>query len=89
MEQYYHSPFGTSLRRDKFLGKPSERDAFMNLFEQGMSQKILKDFPPYVYAALTFSPLVSLARDHNLDLIKLDDDVILKSIEASWNGIKS
>jgi hypothetical protein len=60
----------------------------MNLFKQGIAQKVLKDMPFFVHAALTFSPLTALARDHTLELIKLDDDMIMKSIEACWDGIK-
>ena len=89
MEQFFNSPYGISLRKDKFLGKFSHRgDAFMNLFKQGIAQKVLKDMPFFVHAALTFSPLTALARDHTLELIKLDDDMIMKSIEACWDGIK-
>jgi AcrR family transcriptional regulator len=88
MEQYYNSPYGTSLRRDKFLEKSSERDAFMDLFKQGIARQVLKDLPIFVHAALTFGPLISLLRDHTLGLIVLDDALITKSIEACWDGIK-
>jgi len=53
-----------------------------------MAQQVIKDFPIYVHAALTFSPIVCLARDHVLGLIKLDDKTIMKTIEACWDGIK-
>jgi AcrR family transcriptional regulator len=89
MEQYFNSPYGVSLKKDKFLGKSSDRgDAFMNLFKQGTAQQVLKDLPLFVHAALTFSPLTALARDHTLELITLDDAMIMKSIEACWDGIK-
>jgi AcrR family transcriptional regulator len=88
MEQYYNSPYGTSLRRDKILGKSNSRDVFMELFEKGIAKRVLKDLPFYVIASLTFSPLVALARDHTLGLIKLNNSIIRKSIEACWDGIK-
>ena len=88
MEQHFNSPYGVSLRKDRFLGKASGRDPFMDLFEQGIVQKELKDLPILVHAALTFSPLAALARDHTLDLIKLDKALMMKSIEACWDGIK-
>lgn len=88
LEQYYNSPYGVSLRRDKILEKSSNRDIFKDIFEQGIAQQVLKDLPLFVHAALTFSPLVALARDHILDLIKLDNAMIMKSIEACWDGIK-
>lgn len=89
LEQYYNSPYGVSLRRGKLLEKSSNQDAFMDLFKQGIAQKVLKDLPVFVHAALTFGPLISLVRDHTLGLIILDDDLIRKSIEACWDGIKS
>jgi AcrR family transcriptional regulator len=88
VEQYYNSPYGTSLRRDKIMKKTSDQDAITSLFEEGVAQQVLKDLPLFVLVSLTISPLVSLARDHNLDLIVLDDDIIMKSIEACWDGIK-
>jgi len=88
MEQYYNSPYGTSLRRDKFLEKSNDRDAFMDLFKQGIARQVLKDLPIFVHSALTFGPLISLLRDHTLGLIVLDDSLITKSIEACWDGIK-
>ncbi len=88
MEQYFNSPYGVSLRRDKITGASGDQSAFTCLFQQGIEQQVLKDLPFFVLAALTFSPLVSLARDHTLNLIELDDALILKSIEACWDGIK-
>ena len=88
MEQYYNSPYGASLRRDRLLGKVSRQDVFLHLFQEGITKHVLKDLPLFALAALTFSPLVALARDHTLGLIKLNDSIIRKSIEACWDSIK-
>ncbi len=88
MEQYLNSPFGVSWRRDKILGKTREQDVFMDLFMEGIERRVLKSLPLYVLAVLTFSPLVSLARDHNLGLVTLDKAIIKQSIDACWDGIK-
>ena len=88
LEQYYHSPYGVALRRDKLLDKAREHDAFRELFEQGIRQQVLKDVPIFVLAAMTFSTIVALARDTILGLIQMDDALIMKSIEACWDGIK-
>jgi hypothetical protein len=88
MEQYFHSPYGVALRRDKLANKPREHDVFRELFEQGVAQQVLKDLPLFVLSDLAFSPIVALARDNVLDLGKLDDELIMKSIEACWDGIK-
>jgi len=88
MEQYYNSPYGASMRRDRLLGKSDNRDIFKNLFEQGISQQVLKDLPILVLFALAFGPMFALARDHILGFAILDDTVIVQSIEACWDGIK-
>ena len=88
MEQYYNSPYGASMRRDRLLGKSDNRDIFKDLFEQGISQQVLKDLPILVLFALAFGPMLALARDHILGFAILDDTVIVQSIEACWDGIK-
>jgi AcrR family transcriptional regulator len=80
LEQYYNSPYGVSLRRDKILRKSDNRDIFTDLFEQGTARQAMKDLPLPV--------LIALARDHTLGLLELDDALIIKSVEACWDGIK-
>jgi len=88
MEQYYNSPYGASMRRDRLLGKSDNRYIFKDLFEQGISQQVLKDLPILVLFALAFGPMLALARDHILGFAILDDTLIIQSIEACWDGIK-
>ncbi|MDO8722109.1 MAG: TetR/AcrR family transcriptional regulator [Syntrophales bacterium] len=88
MEQYYNSPYGASMRRDRLLGKSDNRYVFKDLFEQGISQQVIKDLPILVLFALAFGPMLALARDHILGFAILDDTLIVQSIEACWDGIK-
>ncbi len=88
LEQYYNSPYGVSLRRDKIMRKTDNRDIFTDLFEQGTARQVMKDLPLPVHAALAFGPLIALARDHTIGLLELDDALIIKSVEACWDGIK-
>jgi AcrR family transcriptional regulator len=88
MEQFLNSPYGVSFRRDKIMAKIGKTDIFMDIFQQGIAAQVLKDLPLFVHAALAFGPILSLARDHILGLIVLDDSLIEKSIEACWDGIK-
>jgi AcrR family transcriptional regulator len=88
LEQYYNSPYGVSLRRDKIMRKTDNRDIFTDLFEQGTARQVMKDLPLSVHAALAFGPLIALARDHTLGLLELDNALIIKSVEACWDGIK-
>jgi AcrR family transcriptional regulator len=88
MEQYHNSPYGVSLRRDKILAKTENRDIFKDLFEQGITQQVIKDLPLIMLFALAFGPLVALVRDHTLGFIILDDTLIAQIVEACWDGIK-
>jgi AcrR family transcriptional regulator len=88
MEQYHNSPYGASLRKDRIINKSGGQDMFKALMEEGTAQQVVKDLPLFVHFALAFGPVISLARDHVLGLIALDEDLIVKSIEACWDGIK-
>jgi AcrR family transcriptional regulator len=88
IEQYYNSPYGVALRRNKSSYKSSARTIFNDLFEQAKAEQIIKDLPLFVHAALVVGPIVSLVRDHILGVVELDDAIIMESIEAIWDGIK-
>lgn len=90
MEQYMNSPYGVTVRRERlFRESIDESDIFQTLFDQGVAQKILKDFPLPVYFALSFGPMLSLTRDHVLGFITLDDKMIDDFVEACWESIKA
>ncbi|MBI4766865.1 MAG: TetR/AcrR family transcriptional regulator [Deltaproteobacteria bacterium] len=88
LEQYFNSPYGISLRRDRLLRKPGNYDILMDIFEQGSEQKVLKDFPKIVMFSLAFGPLTSLIRDHTLGFVNLDETLIKQITEACWDTIK-
>lgn len=88
IEQYFNSPFGVAKRRDKILGKEEKGDVYLELFQEGVSQQVIKDLPIPVLFALAFGPLLSVTRDHILTFIVLDDTLIEHIIEACWDGIK-
>jgi hypothetical protein len=70
------------------LGKSTDIDIFKELFEEGISQQVLKDFPLPILFALAFGPLIDLARCHILNFINLDAEMIKQTMEACWDGIK-
>jgi AcrR family transcriptional regulator len=88
MEQFSNSPYGISVRRDRFLGKRGINDIPMDIFEEGISQQILKDLPVVVLFSLAFGPLTSLIRDHILGFVALDDTLITQTTEACWDAVK-
>jgi hypothetical protein len=88
MEQYFNSPYGISLHRDRLLGKSDNHDILMDIFKEGIAQQILKDLPVVVLFALAFGPLISLLRDNTQGFVMLDDILIRKITEACWDAIK-
>lgn len=87
IEQFINSPFGAAHRRDKLMGK-NERDVFCELFEDAISQQVVKDFPLVILFALAFGPLLAVARDHILDFVKLDEHLIRLTVDACWDSVK-
>lgn len=88
LEQFHNSPFGVEHRRDKILGKKEGCDIFMKLFEEGIAQQVMKDFPLVILFALSFGPLLAVARDHILGFITLDDIQIARIVEACWDAVQ-
>ncbi len=89
MEQYYNSPYGISLHRDRLLGKSGNRRIIvMDIFEEGVEQGVIKRLPKAALFALAFGPLISLIRDHILGFVTLKESLVKQIAEASWDAIK-
>lgn len=88
LEQFHNSPYGVEFRRDKILGKTGNKDIYRELFEEGVSRQVVKELPMVVLFALAFGPLITVARDHILGFVTLDDILITRTIEACWDGLK-
>jgi TetR/AcrR family transcriptional regulator, repressor of fatR-cypB operon len=88
LEQFHNSPFGVAVRRDKILGKGATPGIIITFFEEGVARRVLKDLPLAVHFALAFGPLSSVARDHILGFITLDDPLITRTVEACWEAIR-
>lgn len=89
--QYYDSPYGVALRRDKIFAQRDKEvrcDTMKNLFEQGIADGVIKDLPIPILFALYIGTLISVARDHILGFIVLDKQLIRRTAEASWDAIK-
>ena len=87
LEQFHNSPFGVAVRRDKILGKGNSHGIIHTFFAEGVTQHMIKDLPLAVLFALAFGPLISVARDHTLGFISLDDSLIARTVEACWQAI--
>lgn len=88
IEQFHNSPYGVEHRRDKILGEGREDHLCRGLFRQGVSEGMIKDLPLVILYALTFGPLLAVARDHILGFVILDDDLQSRIITACWDALK-
>lgn len=89
LEQFHNSPYGVAFRRDKILGTAASGcNVFRELFEDGITQQILKDLPLVILFALFFGPVLAVARDHILGFVVLDEILIHQTIEACWDAVK-
>jgi TetR/AcrR family transcriptional regulator, repressor of fatR-cypB operon len=89
--QFYDSPYGVALRRDKIFSKKSNEDkwdAMRQLFEQGIVEGVIKDLPIPVLFAFFFGILISVARDHIHGFIDLDERLLKRTADACWDAIK-
>lgn len=88
LEQFINSPYGVEHRRDKLVGNKEGCDVFQALFADGAQQQVMKDLPLVILFGLSFGPLLAVARDHILGFVALDDELITRTIEACWDGLK-
>jgi len=88
LEQYFNSPYGVEFRRDKILKNGGERLPYRVLFEEGISQQVVRDLPLVILFALTFGPLLAVARDHILGFVALDERLLVLTVAACWESIK-
>jgi TetR/AcrR family transcriptional regulator, repressor of fatR-cypB operon len=88
IEMFHNSPYGTELRRDIILRKTGNCYIYRDLLEQGVSLQVIKDLPMAILFALAFGPLKTIARDHIVGFITLDDALIDRVMEACWDGIR-
>jgi AcrR family transcriptional regulator len=88
LEQYFNSPYGISLHRQRILDKPDNNDLVMEIFNQGIRQQIFKELPKAVLFSLAFGSMIILMRDHILGFFTLDDFLIKQVAEACWDAVK-
>ncbi len=89
--QFYDSPFGVALRRDKIFGRSDDQNCGMTmktLFEQGVAAGEIKDLPIPVLFGLSIGSLISVTRDHILGFVSLDEVLIRRIADACWDAIK-
>lgn len=88
VEQFLNSPYGVEFRRGRIFGENEEHDVYRELFVDGVSQQVLKDVPLIVLFALTFGPMLTVARDHISGFVHLDEHLIEITVTACWDSVK-
>jgi TetR/AcrR family transcriptional regulator, repressor of fatR-cypB operon len=89
--QFYDSPYGVALRRDKIFSEKSNEDKWdtmRQLFEQGIVEGVIKDLPIPVLFAFFLGILISVARDHIHGFIDLNGHLLQRTADACWDAIK-
>ena len=90
LEQFYNSPYGIALQRERIFAKSSEnRYYFADLLEEGIASKRIKDLPLPLLYSLIFGPMVAAARSHLQGLIVLDDALIDVMVKACWGAVRA
>ncbi len=90
MEQFYNSPYGTTLRREKLFcncGDSGQELPLDQVFSTGQAQHLIKDLPLTALIAHSIGPIVFLVKDSIAGLIQLDESTIDSSLTACWDAI--
>jgi TetR/AcrR family transcriptional regulator, multidrug resistance operon repressor len=83
-EQFANSPLVDRVRKEQGM------ESFLPLFvwfERGVKEKIFKDIPAELFAAFGFAPLVALTKQHFCGDIVLDEKLLKKAYEMSWESV--
>jgi AcrR family transcriptional regulator len=87
-EQFHNSPYGVVQRRERIFASAGQPDIFMELYQNGASQQVIKNLPPTVFFNLAFAPLIWSLRDHILGMVKLDAPLMRIIVASCWDSVK-
>jgi AcrR family transcriptional regulator len=87
-EQFHNSPYGEAYRRNKIFASAGQPDIFMEIYEIGLVQKVIKTMPPVLFFNLAFAPIIWSVRDHILGMVQLDDSLTRLIVASCWDSVK-
>jgi AcrR family transcriptional regulator len=87
-EQFHNSPYGEAHRRNRIFASTGQPDIFMELYERGVAQQVIKNLPPLVFFNLAFAPIIWSLRDHILGMVKLDASLARLIVGSCWDSVK-
>jgi AcrR family transcriptional regulator len=91
IEQFYNSPYGTNLRREKLFchcGDAGQELPLKPVFDFGKTQQVIKDLPLVALLALSMGPIVFLVKDSIAGLIQLEEATLNDTLAACWDAIR-
>lgn len=92
IEQFYNSPYGTTLRREKLFcncGDTGQELPLEQVFAAGQAQQLIKPLPLAALIALAIGPIVFLVKDSIAGLIHLDEPTIDVTLTACWDAVRT
>ncbi|RJP89629.1 MAG: TetR/AcrR family transcriptional regulator [Desulfobacteraceae bacterium] len=87
-EQFHNSPYGVEHRRNRIFASADKPDIFIDLYERGTAQQVIRDMPMVVFFNLAFAPIIWTIRDHVLGFLNLDALLSRKLVESCWDSVK-
>ena len=90
IEQFYNSPYGTTLRREELFcncGDTGQELPLEKVFADGQAQHLIKPLPLAALIALSIGPIVFLVKDSIAGLIQLDEPTIDATLTACWDAV--
>lgn len=91
IEQFYNSPYGTYLRREKLFcncGDTGQELPLKQVFDFGQTQHVIKELPLPALLALCMGPIVFLVKDSIAGLIRLEEETLNDTLAACWDAVK-
>ena len=85
IEQYSYSPYIAD--KAKQAGRGLEQ-AIVKLYEDGAQQQVLKNYPSYFSAHMTYGALTMLIKGHLAGDLTLDQTSIEESVGCCWDALK-
>ncbi|HWI40568.1 MAG TPA: TetR/AcrR family transcriptional regulator, partial [Verrucomicrobiae bacterium] len=88
------------LFADQFLSSPyrktvsphylpdAELTGMLQFFREGAAKQLFKEIPPAMLLAIACGPLIQVVRAHAAGFLYLDDDRILRTVEAAWEAVQ-
>jgi TetR/AcrR family transcriptional repressor of multidrug resistance operon len=83
-EQFANSPLVDRISKEEGA---SYFQPLFEWFERGKREKVFKDVPPQIFAALAFAPLVGLVKQHFCGDVALDNKMLKTLFEITWTAV--